>query len=154
MRCDECGADLPGAETCLDRFHTLLAAEVGNEDLRQMHGLTVLTYHLQHPSLTKPWYQLFGAGVYQRVFGQGEDWGDVLMEAHPRRIGRRADAAVARLKAASGPTMPDWIVSHPIAGELTIATIDANASPGPDEQVLTWARSVAECRFLGTGQQN
>ena len=109
MRCAECGADVPNNETCLDRFHALLAAEAENEELRRMHGLTVLTYHLQHPSLTKPWYQLFGAHVLQRVFGQGEDWGDVLMEIHPRRIGRRADAAVARLKAAEGPTMPNGL---------------------------------------------
>jgi hypothetical protein len=27
MRCVECGAELTGAETCLDRFHALLAAE-------------------------------------------------------------------------------------------------------------------------------
>ena len=148
MRCDECGAELAGDETCLARFHILLAAEVDNEELRRMHGLTVLTYHLQHPSLTKPWYQLFGARVFQRVFGQGEDWGDVLMETHPRRIGRRADAAVARLKAAAGPTMPEWVVTHPIAGEMTIAMIDPDAVPGPAQQVLAWARSVAERRYL------
>ena len=153
MRCEECGADIPGDETCLGRFHVLLAAEIDNEELRGMHGLTVLTYHMQHPSLTKPWYQLFGARVLQRVFGRGEDWGDVLMETHPRRNGRRADAAVARLKAAAGPTMPDWVVSHPIAGELTIATIDPGASPGPAQQVLAWARSVAEQRYLRTGDE-
>ena len=148
MRCGECGAEIAGDETCLARFHSLLAAEVDNEELGRMHGLTVLTYHLQHPSLTKPWFQLFGADVFQRVFGQGEDWGNVLMETHPRRIGRRADLAVARLKAAGGSTMPDWVVSHPIAGELTIATIDPDASSGPAQQILAWARSVAEYRVL------
>jgi hypothetical protein len=153
MRCQEWGAEVQGDETCLDRFHALLAAEVDNEELRQMHGLTVLTYHLQHPSLTKPWYQIFGARVLQRVFGQGEDWGDVLMEMHPHRIGRRADTAVARLKAAAGSTMPDWVVSHPIAGELTIATIDPDASPAPAQQILAWARSVAEQRYLRTGDE-
>jgi hypothetical protein len=148
MRCNECGAEFAGDETCLDRFHALLAAEVDIEELRRMHGLTVLTYHLQHPSLTKPWYQLFGARVLQRVFGQGEDWGDVLMETHPRRIGRRADAAVARLKATAGPTMPDWVVSHPIEGELTIASVDPDASTGAAQQIFAWARSVAEQRYL------
>src|SRR3954452_14700301 len=111
-------------ETWLDRFHTMLAGEVGNEELRQMHGLTVLMYHLHHPTLTKPWYQISGAGVFQRMFGRGEDWGDVLTEIHPRRIGRRADPAIARLKAAAGFTMPNWVVSHPFAGESTNATID------------------------------
>jgi len=79
MRCGECGAEFSGGETCLARFHALLAVEGDNEELRQMHGLTVLTYYLQPPTLTKPWYQIFGAGVLQRVFGQGEDWGEALM---------------------------------------------------------------------------
>jgi len=151
MRCEECGAEFSGDETCLARFHALLAAEVDNEELRQMHGLTVLTYHLQHSTLTKPWYQNFGAGVLQRVFGQGDDWGEVLMETHPRRIGRQADAVIARLKAAGGSAMPNWVVTHPIAGELTIATIDPDPSPGPAQQILAWARSVAEHRYLRTG---
>jgi len=153
MRCDECGAEFSGDETCLARFHALLAAEVDNEELRQMHGLTVLTYHLQHPTLTKPWYQNFGAGVLQRVFGQGDDLGEVLMETHPTRIGRRADAGIARLKAAGGSAMPNWVVTHPIAGELTIATIDPDPSPGPAQQILAWARSVAEHRYLRTSDE-
>jgi hypothetical protein len=153
MRCDECGAEFSGDKTCLARFHALLAAEVDNEELRQMHGLTVLTYHLQHPTLIKPWYQIFGAGVLQRVFGQGEDWGEVLVETHPRRIGRRADAAIVRLKAARGSATPNWVVTHPIAGELTIATIDPDPSPGPAQQILAWARSVAEHRYLRTGDE-
>lgn len=113
-----------------------------------MPGLTVLTYHLQHPLLTEPWYQVFGAGVFQRVFSDGEDWGEVLMETHLRRIGRRADAAIARLKAAAGPTMPSWVLSHPIVGELTVATIDPDRSPGPGQQVLAWSRSGAMNRRL------
>jgi hypothetical protein len=149
MRCDECGADLPGPATCLDHFHALLAAETVNTELRALHGLTVLTYHLQHPSLTKPWYQVYGKDVMRRVFEDGEDWGEVLMETHPRRIGRRADDAVARLKAAGGAAMPEWVVTEPVAGELTVTAVSPEAASGQAEQVLAWARSVAERRFLG-----
>jgi hypothetical protein len=148
MRCRECGADPPGESICLDHFHALLAAEVANAELRGMHGLTVLTYHLQHASLTKPWYQVFGKEVMRRVFATGEDWGNVLMESHPRRIGRRADAEVARLKAAGGATMPDWVVARPIAGEVTVTAVSPGAPSGQTEQILAWAKSVAEHRFL------
>jgi hypothetical protein len=149
MRCEECGADIPGEETCLDRFHAVLAAEVENDELREMHGLTVLTYHLQHPSLTKPWFQVTGAETMRRVFAGGEDWGGVLMEVHPRGVGRRRSAArVARMKAASGAIMPDWVIARPIQGELTIADIDPTATTGQAEEILNWARSVAECRYL------
>ena len=150
MRCDECGADVPGAETCLDRFHTLLAAEVANEELRQMHGLTVLTYHLQHPSLTKPWYQVAGAETMRRVFGMGEDWLSVLMEGHPRGVGRnRAAAIIAQRKATAGAAMPDWVLYDPIPGELTVLSVNPVMDAGPADQVLAWARSVADHRFLG-----
>ena len=148
MRCEECGADPPGEANCLDSFHALLAAETDNAELRDRHGLTVLTYHLQHPSLTKPRYQMLGKQVMRRVFADGEDWGDVLMETHPGRIGRRADAEVARLKAAGGSTMLAWVVGRPIAGELTVTSVSSKALSGQTEQVMAWARSVAERRFL------
>jgi hypothetical protein len=155
MRCAECGADLPGDETCLARFHELLGAEAHNEELRQMHGLTVLTYHLQHPSLTRPWYQLYGSEVMPRIFGQGEDWLTVLLEGHPRGVGRRQSAkAVAELKARGGTEMPDWVITTPIPGELTVAAVDPHAPSGQSEHVIAWARSVAEHRFLDRERHN
>jgi hypothetical protein len=149
MRCEECGADVPREETCLNRFHALLAAEVENDELRQMHGLTVLTYYLQHPSLTKPWFQVTGAETMRRIFSGGEDWRSVLMEAHPRGVGRRRSAAaVARMKAASNGIMPDWVIAHPIPDELTVVSIDPTATTGQADAILDWARSVAQRRFL------
>lgn len=155
MQCPECGAELPGDETCLSRFHELLAAETHNDELRQMHGLTVLTYHLQHPSLTKPWYQLYGAEVMPRIFGNGEDWLTVLLAGHPRGVGRRQSAkAVAELKARGGAEMPDWVITTPISGELTVNAVDPDAPSGQSEQVLAWAQSVAEHRYLGQNHRN
>jgi hypothetical protein len=81
MRCDECGAEIAGDETCIDRFHALLAAEVDQ-------------------------------------------------------------------KAASGAIMPNWVIANPVQGELTIADIDLTATAGQADQILNWARSVAECRCL------
>jgi hypothetical protein len=128
----------------------LLAAEVDNEELRRMHGLAVLTYHMQHPSLTKPWYQITGAEWLRRIFKQGESWGDVLVEEHPRGVGRqRSAAAIAKRKAAGEATMPDWVVLEPIPGELTVADVDLVAASGQCPQVMQWARSVAEKRVPG-----
>ena len=155
MRCDECGAELPAEETCLDRFHALLAAEADRNELARMHGLTVLTYYLQHPSLTKPWYQRYGADALRRVFGQGEQWLDVLMEHHPRGVGRRRSAAaMAALKATGGPGMPDWVIPHPIPGELTVDSVDHMAAAGQSAQVEAWARSVAEHRVLSADRHD
>jgi hypothetical protein len=164
MRCAECGAGLPGEETCGERFGALLAAEEGNEELRRLHGLTVLTYHLQHPSLTKPWYQLWGAEVMRRAFGQGEDW-VAAIEATMGRPGgfdrergrwrqggpqKGWERAFNERKAAAGSEMPGWVKRGPIAGEATIADIEHGAPAGQTEQVVGWARSVAEHRVLGS----
>ena len=117
-----------------------------------MHGLTVLTYHMQHPSLTKPWFQVYGAEALRRVFARDEDWGDVLLEEHPRGVGRRRSAAaIAARKAAAPLTMPEWVVMHQIAGELAIACIDPISPSGQSEQGLAWARSVAQNRVRTTG---
>jgi hypothetical protein len=141
MRCDECGASLPGEERCLDRFHALLAAEVYNAELARMHGLTVLTYYTQHPSRAKPWLQVANYAVLRRAFGEGRDWLATLREGNTH-------ANVARLKATVGPTMPPWVVTAPVAGELTVVDVDPVAPLGQAEQVLAWARSVAERRVL------
>lgn len=151
MECTECGAVLPGEEACQDRFHALLAAEHHNQELLQMHGLTVLTYHLQHPSLTKPWYQAAGYDAMRRSFGQGRDWLEVLMEG--RRSGT-AERDVTRWKAeyrSYGTTMPPWVVTRPVPGELTVADVDAEAPSGQTEAVLAWGRSVAEGRVRRSG---
>src|SRR5689334_967870 len=116
MECAECGATLPGEETCQDRFHAVLAAEWHNPELARMHGLTVLTYHVQHPSLTKPWYQAAAYDALRRSFGEGRDWSDVLME------GRREGTAQRRVKAwkqaYAGSTMPPEVVTSPVPGEM------------------------------------
>lgn len=165
MRCAECGATLPGAETCEERFHALLAAEVEHEELARMHGLTVLTYHLQHPSRTKPWFQVFGAEVMRRAFADGGDWREALAAVAGRAGGYDRDRerwrqvgpqkgwerALNERKAAAGTAMPAWVAAGPIAGEATGADLDPAAPTGQDEAILGWAPSVAEHRFRGGG---
>ena len=147
--CGECGAALPASGACIDHFHALLAAEVDNRELGEAHVLTVLTYYLQHPSLCKPWYLDWGREVMRRIFGDGEPWRSVLLEAHPRGVGRRRSAsALVRIKAGGGTELPAWLVRQPPPGELIVTSIDAAARAGQTAQVEAWARSVAEHRFL------
>ena len=87
----------------------------------------------------------------RRVFGRGQAWQAVLLETHPWGIGRRADAVVARIKAAGPPTMPGWVVGTPIPGEATVASVNPEAASGQERAILAWARSVAVHRFLDQG---
>jgi uncharacterized protein DUF5946 len=143
MRCDECGADLPYDQTCAARFEALLASDFGGvAEAFDVHGLTVLTYQLQHPHGAKPWYLALGYELMRRIFGQGEDWREVLLEM------RQGDT-VERWKRAVR-TEPPGIVKGPVPGEITIAEIDPAAPAGHAERVLAWARSVAQGR-VGVG---
>lgn len=146
MRCEECGAEM-GEETCLDRFHALLGAEYHSQEARQMHGLTVMTFHVQHPGLTKPWYQAWGYSKMRQIFGEGREGNDWLRVLEEGGLRERQKSA-ARWKATVGPQMPPEVVTQPVPGEMTVADIDADTPPGHSERVLAWARSVAVSRVL------
>ena len=149
MRCAECGAELPGEERCKDRFHVLLAAEQHHPEAAAMHGLFVLAYHAQHPSLCKPWLRAAHRESLREIFGQGRPWREVLSWPQDRT---RRQEAVARVKErfAGAPGMPAF--GHPVAGEITVADLVTPGSLGyPSEypsEVESWAKSLAENRFL------
>lgn len=163
MRCPECGADLPGEEACEGRFGSLLAAEVVNEELARLHGLTVLTHHPQHPSRTRPWYQMAGVTIMRRVFDRGDDWPEALAATLARvggfdrernrwrQVGARKgwEHALNERRVAAGREMPAWVITEPIPGEVTVGAVDPDAPFGQTRQVWAWARSVAEHRILG-----
>lgn len=49
--CPECGTSWADGTTCEDNFHQLLFWEAERPSLGVVHHLTVLCYHMQHPSL-------------------------------------------------------------------------------------------------------
>ena len=114
-----------------------------------MHGLFVLAYHAQHPSLCKPWLRAAYRETLREIFGKGRPWREVL--AWPKDRTRRQEA-VDRVKerSAGAPKTPAF--GHPVAGEMTVADLGTPGSPGdPSEypnEVESWAKSVAENRFL------
>lgn len=149
VRCAECGAELPGEERCKDRFHALLAAEQHHPEAAEMHGLFVLAYHVQHPSLCKPWLRAFQRETLREIFGKGRPWKEVL--AWPKDRTRRQEGVDrAKERFSGGPQTPAF--GRPVTGETTVADLPTPGSSGypaeyPDK-VESWARSVAECRFL------
>jgi hypothetical protein len=52
--CPACGARHADGQTCADDFNQLLGWEYENPALWEVHNLTVLCYHLQHPHLYSP----------------------------------------------------------------------------------------------------
>ena len=149
MRCPECGGEIPGEERCVDRFHLLLAAEQHYPEAAAMHGLFVLTYYAQHPSLSKPWLRAMQRESLRRIFGESVGWREVL--SWPEDRARRQEAVDrAKGRFALVPEMPT--IGHPVEGEMTVADLGAPGSLDyPSEypaRVEAWARSVTEHRFL------
>ena len=151
MICPECGAALPGEETCSDRFGALLSAERDEDgqptEAAYAHGLTVMTFYLQHAGgigYTKR-YMVDSASVAMRqIFIEGRDQAEVLP------VGRRAERqkAAATAKAQPGANDPITTIIGPLAGELTITSLDPENMTGHLERVKAWARSVAEHRVF------
>jgi hypothetical protein len=52
--CPECRAKWSDARTCEDAFHQALTWDFEDPRAGSVHHLTVLCYHLQHPSLYSP----------------------------------------------------------------------------------------------------
>ena len=134
----------------MDRFHLLLAAEQHHPEAAAMHGLFVLTYYAQHPSLApKPWLRAAQREALREIFGEGREWREAL--STPEDRARRQEAVDrAKERFARAPETPK--VGRPVEGELTVADLGTPGSPGyPSEypaRVEAWARSVAEHRVL------
>lgn len=145
MRCAECGAEFPGEESCLDRFHSFLAAEHEYPEAFGVHGLFVLAYHAQHPSLCKLWVRAHYRETLREMFAEGRPWREVLSWPKDRK---KRQEAVDRIKARA-PDFPE--IGHPIPGEMTVAHLDPPESPDyPSEyprKVESWAKSLAEHRL-------
>ena len=149
MKCTECGAELPGDETCLDRFAAVLAAErdeAGNLTVAfETHGLTVMTFYLQHAGgsgYTKRWMLKGAEAAMRQIFVEGRNQAEVLL------TGQRATRQKAATIAKTAPGAHDLITTSagPQPGELTIATLDPASLEDHFERVMAWARSVAEHR--------
>lgn len=147
--CAECGAEFPGEESCLDRFHAFLAAEHRHPEAFDMHGLFVLAYHVQHPSLCKPWMRSHQRETLREIFVEERSWREVL--SWPKDRGQRQEA-VDRIKARLSGATDAPEVGHPIEGEMTVADLGSPDSPDyPSEypqRVESWAKSLAEHRLL------
>ncbi len=149
VRCSECGAEPPGDETCIDRFHALLAAEQDHPEAAEMHALFALTYYAQHPSLCKPWLRAAQRETMREIFGQGREWREVLVWPRDRRLRQEA---VDQLRTRYSGEAHAPAAGTLVAGETTVVDLPTPGSPrypsAYPAEVEAWARSVAERAVL------
>ncbi len=134
--CPECGAACPPGESCQDRFHQMLAWETENPAASEVHHLTVLCYHLQHPSLYSP----EGLAQAQALLADFVERG-----ASPAVVRRRQRAHVdsgRRQWKIKGTAAAHGAYAHPMPWTMTTADVIAGGADRYADNVRAWAQSL------------
>lgn len=143
QRCPECGAPWPNAVTCQEYFYQMLFWESENPAYGEVHHLTVLCYHLQHPSLYSP-EGLIGA---QELLTQFLEHG-----ATPQQVRQRNKHTLdshQRTWKIKATDHAKGSYPSPIPWTLTAADVVAAGPANYCEMVRRWAQSIHESLNLG-----
>ena len=134
--CRECNAIHPDDLTCQNDFYKLLGWETEDPSRGEVHHLTVLSYHLQHPSLYSPEGL---AGARQLLLDFLES-GKTPQNVRAQNRGKLSSAN--RQWKIKGTPESHASYVHPVRWTMTVADIVAG---GPDdycERVRAWAASI------------
>jgi hypothetical protein len=136
--CPECGATWQEGQTCQDRFYQMLAWEHEKPANWAVHHLTVLCYHLQHPSLYSP----------EGLSGAIRLLDDFLERGITPEQSRKRNSAVvnsnSRAWKIKGTDASHGVYDPPIQWTLTAAHVIANGIDNYCDSVRTWSRSAYE----------
>lgn len=142
--CPECGALWRHGVTCADHFHQMLFWE--NEDSANwaVHHLTVLCYHLQHPSL-------YAADGLEHAKGLLIKFVDEGVDPRVLRVQMRDEVDSGKRKFKITATADSrGAYAHPITWTMTAADVVAGGIAQYIEQVTAWGRSaLADLRASG-----
>ena len=134
--CPECGAVHLDDATCETDFHQLLAWESEDPQRWEVHHLTVLCYHLQHPSLYSPETLTGGLQLLTDFVEGGVTPGEI------RRRNKVKLSSTHRKFKITGTVDRHGAHDRPIL--WTMRAVDVVAA-GPDrycESVRAWARAM------------
>jgi len=137
-KCPECGSEWSNGTNCRARFEQMLAWEFEYPEINTVHHLTVLCYHLQHPSLYSP-EGLHGA---IRLLAEFLD-GKIKPEEVRRRDRQKLDSGARRYKIKGTPAA-HGVYQPPVHWTMTAADVIAGEPAFYDQNVKKWARSVLD----------
>lgn len=136
--CPECGATWHEGQTCQDYFYQMLYWENEYPGHGEVHHLTVLCYHLQHPSLYSPQGLREAMHLLTTFVEEG---------AAPQEVRKRNSARVNssnRSWKIKGTPTSHGIYDPPVRWNMTAADVVAGGADHYRENVRAWARSAHE----------
>jgi hypothetical protein len=137
-RCPECGAELRSGLTCQDHFYQMLAWESEVPAYGEVHHLSVLCYHLQHPSLYSPAGLSGGIKLLEDFLERGWNTLDIR---HRDRAGVDSGNRTWKIK---GTPASHGQYEHPVHWRMTAVDVTAGSDGSYCEKVRKWARLVLE----------
>ena len=142
--CPECGAAWNDSVTCTDHFHQLLFWEDENPANGEVHHLTVLCYHLQHPSL----YAAAGLQHAKELLVRFVEEG-VSPQTIRTQMRDQVDSGKRKFKI-TATAESQGAYDQPIIWTLTAADVVAAGIDRYIERVTAWARAtLADLRAAG-----
>ncbi len=137
QRCPECGAAWIDGKTCEDHFHQMLAWEF-EHNILEVHHLTVLCYHLQHPSLYSSEGLAYGQRLLIDFVERGLTTGEVRRENGPH-----VDSGKRTFKIKGTPAS-HATYQRPITWRMTVLDIIGGGVENYRDNVRAWARLTLE----------
>jgi hypothetical protein len=135
-RCSECGARQPEGRTCQDDFYTLLGWETEYPGYGEVHHLTVLCYHLQHPSLYSTEGLAYAKQLLLDFLENGKTIGQI------RRENRDKVSSTNRTWKVKGKPGAQGSYANPPGWAMTAADIANHDHGHYIENVRRWAASI------------
>ena len=132
--------------SCEDLFHQMLAWEWDDPANLVVHHLTVLSYHLQHPSLYSPEGLAGAKGLLVGFVERG-----VSPEEARRALSAKVDSGKRGYKIRGTPES-HGSYDPPIRWTKTATDVISGGIEGYIDNVRTWARSILDA--LRTGDRS
>ena len=140
--CPECGAAWQHAETCETYFHQMLFWEAEFPAYGEVHHLTVLCYHLQHPHLYSPTGLREARHLLVEFVARG------TTPAEVRKHNRGFVDSGTRTWKITATTAAHGSYDQTIIWPMTAVDVVAGGSDHYCENVRAWARSIYETLSL------
>ncbi len=136
--CPECGAAWRDETTCQDHFHQLLFWEDEKPANWEVHHLTVLCYHLQHPSLYAAAGLQSAKGLLVRFIEEG-----ISPQTIRTQMRDQVDSGRRKFKI-TATAESQGAYDQPIAWSMTAADVVAAGIERYVERVNAWARATLD----------